>query len=267
LRAVQYAFDEDAKVARSHNDQVLTDVSARWNIGDKPNGGYLLALAVRAMAEMVQHPHPLSITGHFLRPGEVGPAEIETDVARVGRTLSTVSAQFVQGGKERLRTIATFGDLNKTVGPTNVTATPPVIAPYEQCLDRRDSPTIPKLAIADMVDIHLDTSRTYAKGDELTVTAWMSLSDGRPFDVWVLPVLLDAGPPTVHGMLAEPTWVPTVELTCHIRALPAPGGRMRAVFRSRNVRQGLFEEDSELWDTNNCLVAQGRQLAMVLPSA
>ena len=36
------------------------DINRRWNIGNNPNGGYLLAIAVRAMREAAGRPDPLS---------------------------------------------------------------------------------------------------------------------------------------------------------------------------------------------------------------
>jgi hypothetical protein len=50
-------------------------VSAAWNIGTNPNGGYLLALAGAALQQATPgQPDPLSITAHYLRPGPGRPA-------------------------------------------------------------------------------------------------------------------------------------------------------------------------------------------------
>jgi hypothetical protein len=55
--------------------------------------------------------------------------------------------------------------------------------------------------------------------------------------------------------------VPTIELTVHIRGVPAPGP-LRCAFRSRFVGGGLVDEEGEIWDTTGTLVAQSRQLAL-----
>ena len=57
-------------------------------------------------------------------------------------------------------------------------------------------------------------------------------------------------------------WAPTVELTVHIRGVPAPGP-LRCSFRSRFVHDGLLDEDGEIWDSTGVLVAQSRQLALI----
>ena len=55
----------------------------------------------------------------------------------------------------------------------------------------------------------------------------------------------------------------TVELTVHLRARPAPGW---LAFRTltRYLEGGYFDEDAEIWDSAGRLVAQSRQLALVL---
>ena len=53
---------------------------------------------------------------------------------------------------------------------------------------------------------------------------------------------------------------PTLELTTHVRAKPAPGW-LKVQHRTRNFAGGMFEEDCEVWDSSGRLVAQSRQLA------
>ena len=59
-------------------------VKPGWDIGGNANGGYLLAIAGRAMAETVGRP-PLTITAHYLKPAPAGPCEVEVD-DRAGRS-------------------------------------------------------------------------------------------------------------------------------------------------------------------------------------
>lgn len=57
-------------------------------------------------------------------------------------------------------------------------------------------------------------------------------------------------------------WVPTLELTVHVRARPA-AGPLRVRFSTRALMDGYLEEDGELWDADVRLVAMSRQLARV----
>jgi hypothetical protein len=94
------------------------------------------------------------------------------------------------------------------------------------------------------------------------VRGWFAFADHRPSDPLSLALAADGFPPAVFHLELPSGWVPTVELTVHVRDVPAPGP-LRAVFRTRFVTNGMFEEDSELWDSTGRLVAMSRQLALV----
>jgi hypothetical protein len=89
--------------------------------------------------------------------------------------------------------------------------------------------------------------------------AWFRLNDGREPDPLSLLLTVDALPPVTmdFGMLG---WAPTLELTAHVRAHPAPGW-LKVRHATRNMAGGMFEEDCEVWDSAGRLVAQSRQLA------
>ena len=89
--------------------------------------------------------------------------------------------------------------------------------------------------------------------------AWFRLIDDREPDPIELLMVVDALPPVTMdlGMLG---WAPTLELTAHVRAVPAPGW-LKVRHATRNVAGGMFEEDCEVWDSAGRLVAQSRQLA------
>jgi Thioesterase-like superfamily len=61
-------------------------------------------------------------------------------------------------------------------------------------------------------------------------------------------------------------WVPTLELTAYVRALPAPGPlrvRQRARLVEGGPGGGLVDEVCDVWDSRDRLVAQATQLASV----
>ncbi|MGI8752982.1 MAG: thioesterase family protein, partial [Acidimicrobiales bacterium] len=126
-------FGADTAVRPAGAGRWSATLHDRWNIGANPNGGYLLAVAVRAMSGSVERPHAVSVTAHYLSPPSVGPVEIITDIVKAGRSFATVQASVVQDGRERVRLLGTFGDLSDQRGPTRITATMPRIAPPEEC--------------------------------------------------------------------------------------------------------------------------------------
>ena len=91
--------------------------------------------------------------------------------------------------------------------------------------------------------------------------AWLRLADAREPDPLSLLMVVDALPP-VSMDLGLPGWAPTLELTAHVRGVPAPGW-LRVRHATRNVAGGMFEEDCEVWDSADRLVAQSRQLALL----
>ncbi len=94
------------------------------------------------------------------------------------------------------------------------------------------------------------------------LTAYLKLMRvDRPIDSLALLLACDAFPPAAFNLDMPTNWVPTVELTVHVRAIPAPGP-VACFFRTRFVQNGLLEADGEVWDQNGVLVAQSRQLAL-----
>jgi acyl-CoA thioesterase len=78
-------------------------------------------------------------------------------------------------------------------------------------------------------------------------------------------VLADGYYPAVWARLTEPYAAPTIDLTVHVRAPLPVTGPLLARFTTNLAKDGFFEEDGELWSRDGTLVAQSRQLALLLP--
>ena len=175
--------------------------------------------------------------------------------------------RVAQCGKERLRLVGTFGDFAEATGPSVIRGTPPVLPPVDAC-ERRgslDETNYPLSKISVRTDTLLDPATGWVTGKPsgvADVVAWIRFADGRPPDVSALPFFADALPPALFEVLDGAVWVPTIELTVHIRAVPAPGW-LRASMKTRFLMNGYFEEDGEIWDSTDTLVAQSRQFGML----
>jgi hypothetical protein len=90
---------------------------------------------------------------------------------------------------------------------------------------------------------------------------WIRFVDGREADCRSTAIFADSFPPTVFNV-GPAAWVPTLELTVHIRGRPAPGW-LQCRFQTRYLINGYLEEDGEVWDSRGQLVAQSRQLAQI----
>ncbi|WP_406455046.1 thioesterase family protein [Streptomyces sp. NBC_00876] len=263
-------FDRDTAVTLREEGVYDAELSAGWTIIHAVNGGYLLAMLGRALGEALPHADPFSVSAHYLTASVPGPAVIRTQVVRTGRTLSTGEAslfQYAQDGTEieRIRVLATYGDLDALTDDIRTSATPPAIPPREHCLGPSDGPApIPgSSAITERLDIKLDPAtlgwaigQPSGKGE---MRGWFGLADGRDADPLSLLLTVDALPPTSFE-LGLKGWTPTIELTTHIRCRPAPGP-LRVSITTRNLAGGFLEEDADVWDSADRLVAQSRQLA------
>ncbi len=258
-----FELDRDTALEDAGDGVLAARVSDAWGIYGNPNGGYLAVLAARALARVLPHPDPFTITTHYLSPPRPGDAELHVERVRAGRSHSTGALRLVQDGKERLRSIATFGDLAASSGPTREEGGPPPIPPIEQCERANGAP--PGSSFADRMDVRFAPgSLGFLEGrpaERMELGAWMRLADGREPDALSLLLFADAlPPPALHAV--PRVWVPTLELTVHVRQRPSPGW-VRGWFRTRHLIDGYLEEDGELWDAEGRLVALSRQLARV----
>ncbi|MER5682661.1 thioesterase family protein [Streptomyces sp. NPDC002205] len=263
-------FDRDTSVTLREEGVYDAELSAGWTIIHAVNGGYLLAMLGRALGEALPHPDPFSVSAHYLTASVPGPAVIRTQVVRTGRTLSTGQAslfQYAEDGTEveRIRVLGTYGDLDSLSDDIRTSAKPPAMAPIEQCFGPGDGPApIPgSSAITERLNIKLDPSTVGwaigAPSGKGEMRGWFGLADGRDADPYSLLLTVDALPPTSFE-LGLKGWTPTIELTTHIRCRPAPGP-LRVSITTRNLAGGFLEEDADVWDSADRLVAQSRQLA------
>ncbi len=256
-------FDVDTRVELIGEGRWRGTVTDRWNIGSAANGGYMASIALAAAAEASPHPDPFAVTTSYLRRVRAGEVELEVDVLRAGGSLSTVAARMIQGGEELMRQNAVFGDIDALDGPTNVLEGPPDLAPPDSLPSSRDVRGLPE--IMSRFDFRVDPASLGGLMGAPTgvgeIACWLRFADGREPDLASLVLFADAGPPAVLN-LAKAGWVPTIELSVQLRRRPAPGW-LRGRFRTRYLIGGYLEEDGELWDSGDDLVALSRQFARV----
>jgi len=253
------SFDEDTAISPD-GEVTLTD---RWNGSfGVPNGGYQLAICVRALARLMPYPDPLLVSGFYLRQAKPGPAQVPASLLRAGRTMAFGEASLVQEGKETLRTTACFTDLNSQNKQLFTATSQPRLPPPDECVRYSSrAPGAPN--IAGRFDYRLAEPPGWLGGQPSGIPSmefWMRFADGREPDMLSLPLTVDGAPPAALELGIVST---TVELTVHLRARPVPGWlACRAV--TRHVTEGYHEEDFEVWDSAGTLVAQSRQLCMIL---
>jgi len=261
-------FTMDTAVVREDEDTFRAECRVGWRvIGDvAPNGGYLMAMAARAMTVRAERPHPVTLTAHFLAPPAPGPVEVVTELVRNGGRHRTVAARLLQDGVEQVRLIGTFGDVTRAEGPSRVLRTPPPWPPVDALDDpTRDLGDFPVPEIFARLDHRMPPATTgWTRGEpsgEGVHGGWCRWPDAPAVDVLGLLFVADAYPPAVFDLGVGAAWAPTIEMTVQVRAVPAPGW-LATRFTSRALTDGYFEEDGEIWDSTGRLVALSRQLAL-----
>jgi acyl-CoA thioesterase len=242
-------------------------LDGRWDGQGSTNGGFLLSLATQAIGQVLPFPDPLTVSAFYLRPGTPGPAEIRTEVIQAGRTTGFGQASLYRDGKQVIRATAAFTDLTAAAardGRSYAGGQAPPLPPPEECqvLQRV---IVPPLTLVDRIEYRVTelpgwVTRTAPSGHPV-YEGWMRFADGREPDLLSLPLFVDAVAPAVFELNIRA--VTTVELTVQLRARPAPGWLAYRT-STRFLADGYCEEDAELWDSAGRLVAQSRQLMLVL---
>jgi acyl-Coa thioesterase superfamily protein/acyl-CoA thioesterase superfamily protein len=241
------------------------EVSPDWTIAAKPNGGYLLAMRGRAATETGSHPHVIAASAHYLHSPSPGPITVQAEVLRAGRSASQVRTQLRQDGQLCVEALVTTSTLDAAATPYWDAGLPaPAIAAIDACLRvPAITPIGLPVPIMDQVDLRIDPHDTgFARGEPSgrgELKGWLTLPADETFDPIALLYAIDAFPPATFE-IASTGWVPTLELTGYVRALPAPGP-VRVLQKAQLIDGQRVDEACFVWDSTGRLVAQGTQLA------
>lgn len=264
---VGFDFDKATAVIAQVDGGFSAVVPSGWDIRGNANGGYVLALISTAMCQATNGRDPVTLTAHYLAPITAGPVQIITEIIKQGKRFTTVIATIRQGDRDAVRAIGAFGQIMApTDGLVQVAGKPPTLPDFDDCVRVSSNGAKFPVALMDRVDIRLHPlDAGHFRGEPTgiaVVRGWFSFPDGRLIDARAMLLATDSFPPAIFNLNINSGWVPTIELTVHVRAKPEPGP-LRCVFVSRFVQGGMFEEDGELWDSRGVLVCQSRQLSLM----
>ena len=276
-------FDEATAVTRTeqgrytaHPDQRFALVAPGSATPAVVNGGVMLATVLRAVLDCSPLPHPVATSAHYLRVARLAPAEITVTWLKTGRTAATARATMVQDDEPILETTVTTGTVPDS-RPNSAqvidgaqfswTGAGPAIPPASECVNLGEwtgtYDADGTAGYAGQVSMLLDPAVTGWRFGQPSgvpeMRGYFSLREHREPDALMLALAVDGLPPVVFGLGAT-GWAPTVELTMHMRLVPAPGP-LAVQARCRHVSGGWFDEEAEVWDSAGNLVAQSRQIA------
>jgi acyl-coenzyme A thioesterase PaaI-like protein len=270
------------------------ELNEHWTIGPKVHGGAMLALC--ANAARTEHSRgqersdsgeqrsgavePIAVSGNFLWAPDPGPMRVVTTVRKRGRRVSLVDVELRQGGRtgdERsreeqrvaVRAAITLGDPEHRVAP--LMSFNPVVS----LMTPEPPPDLKPIGPGHPMEhvVHL------AHGCDIrpALNSLGPRAEGGPplFEYWVRPkgVAPDVLFALLCGDVSAPVtfavdrtgWAPTIQLTAYLRALPADGW-LRVMCTSVQIGEDWFDEDHIVVDSEDRVVVQSRQLAMVPPA-
>lgn len=256
-------FERDTAVEQSSNNTWTGQLSDGWCIGPVPNGGYVMAVVARALQQALPHKDPLSVTAHYLAPTVPGPFEVEVEILRSGGSTSYAMGRLRQDGELKVQLTAAYTDMDRLNGETRILKPIPAMPGFEECF---------QLPPTEHMSFRSRVVQKVVPGQEKNFLGspdgggewlgWTALIDGADIDAIALLMFSDGFPPPVFTLVGPVGWVPTLELTVQVRAKPVPGP-LRVRFYSNYLTNGIIEEDGEIWDSADNLVALSRQTAKV----
>lgn len=266
------------------------EVHGEWSAPTGPNGGYLAAIAARALQ---QHVAPTverqlrSLTCHFLRPAHEGEIELDVELLRAGSRFSTGRLTATQDGKQTFTALAAFSADGLQGAATWSPAMPVVepapprdaerleldeytpgsgswLAPLEQA-----PPIVRRVKIAPQFGDRPFAGRELNPGEGPVTGGWIELPEPRPIDAVYIALLTDVWWPPAFEPLSSAAIAPTIDLTIHVRAALPPAGLpdqpVLGRYSTTAAIDGLIEEDGLLFLGDGTLLAQSRQLALLAP--
>jgi acyl-CoA thioesterase len=263
-----HPFDAETAVKDLGDGRFSVTISEGWWVEAGPNGGYIAALLTQAIQAMAGTERaPRSLTVQFPRAPVAGPAEIAVTIEREGGSVTFLSARMEQGGELQATALAVLAKDWETTGYSELRM-PEAGEPGElYSPNPEDVPGMPTMF--QNYSMRSAVGEPAFSGGAPYSGVWLRAREPRFLDAPLAAAMLDAWFPAPFVRIERAVPAPTIDYTVHFRSpLPAPGATVEdpylAVFRSGLARHGFFEEDGELWSADGTLLAQSRQLALLL---
>jgi len=256
-----HQFDRDLQLHAETDRLFSGKISDNWSINAVPDGGYLMTILTRAMMFVSDMQSTPIITANYLRRCEPGAVRVSVEKLAVSRQFNRLQATLHQNGEKKIRAFGTFASEKNECVLESYAKPAAAFAPLKDCLP---VPELPKYSLFGNMDIRLDPSCTgWLSGDlskQSEMRGHIKFKDDRPVDVLGILLAADSFPPAVMTSQGMVAWVPTLEFSVNIRHIPQTMW-LKCVFRTRFITCGLLEEDGEIWDENDQLIAISRQIA------
>lgn len=259
-------YDVATALTRQGEGSFSAELDPGWFVTG-PNGGYLAALLMRAAQSVpaAEGRPPRSMAIHYPQVGVAGAVLLDVEVTRAGRSLVFTTVRMHQSERLLAQAMVALG-----AGRSDHTfqdVRPPVVAAPEDIAEV-PAPAGMSVPIGERFHYRGQAPELFS-ADNSEFWCWLRLADPRPVDAAVLALMVDALFPAMFFRKGPPHLYPTVDLTVHLRNAVDPGydDWCLAHVATRTAAQGFIEEDCDLYDRSGALLAQARQLALMVPLA
>jgi len=241
-------------------DRYRVHIDAAWAGGSGPSGGYLAAICLNSMLQTIDGTEwgVRSLTTHFLRGPQIGPAEVTVHLLRTGRTVTSVEATLVQDGREQVRSFATFVRGDDSARSRRAAEVPAGIRAFE------DSPHLHVAGLPSLFDrLEQRVAAVEAPGDDRR-RGWVRLREPRPIDALTLTLFADCWLPALAAGTDDVPVAPTLDYMVLFReaASTAPDEPVLLDIHTAAIADGMADEDVDIWSSDGRLLAQSRQLLL-----
>ena len=250
--------------------QYTARLDPAWDGPLAPNGGVIAAILLRAAQAELARPElpPRTVTVHYLRPATHGPAQLSVEVLRAGRQNATVQVGFHQRDRLVCTALITFSAARPdTLVIAETAPDAPMPEQVEELQPRAVEgapPALHRLRLRPCFG-----ARPLTGAAEAITGGWFSLRDdgtGQPYDAVRLVALTDLWWPAVFPAIRAFVGAPTLELTIHLRSTETVQAPILGRFETRTIREGHLDESGQLWSQSGHLLAESRQIALLIDS-
>jgi acyl-CoA thioesterase len=265
-RSAAAGFDDHTAVMSPDSEGLTAQLSGDTiGFGGGVHGGYLTAIALRAMATMLPVARPArSVSLALLTPVRPGSLALLPRLLRQSPSSTTVTLTASQQGQQVLTGRAVFGHASESLDYLGLEM-PGVPGPAE-CAP---VPSELKLGASAMLLVEHRPAAPplpLTGSDRAELQMWMRLNEERPLDELALAMIADAGPPALYATLDRYIAMPSYEISIHFSGLAIGSASpwLLGVFRTGFAAGGYASEDGALWTEDGQLAARSQQLRRIL---
>ncbi len=255
---------DNIAVTRLGDHRFRAHVDQQWTSLQGVHGGIVAAIAVNASSTVLRDERTDSATQlraatfGYVAGNTVGDLNIDIEIIRRGRAMTTTHARVTQGDKTT--TVARFHHSTPWEGLEFSDVRPPATKPDNAIRLQAPSP-----AHLNNTETYLHPETTlYVGADRAEWLAWSRPTDGDAFDAAWLTMYGDYFPPAVFARTTGPVRAVTIEYSVQIHSAAgswtlADGDYLAARMHTSHSHDGFAVEDGWIHLPDGTLLATVRQ--------